>query len=1282
MAVPARTLDALDRQLRPAQSGIGSGVAGAVGGAAKARKPLKPATGRGAGAGGAVGRRKSATGLAHEARTKRELASLDKAIDKGRPNVASTVSSLGANTKGLGRAFVNTVGAIGEETYHDPIGQAGKAVNTVGEVVKGITSLMALTSKGSPLVAPMPKSARDDSAGEIAQRMAEGTAEHYKKTYGPSFRGEKGAYKKLRAQLREEGVLLPALDVATVVAPTSSALGAGLRTVAKGSAPGGVVSRVAAKTEARPGLKTNALKPATPQKVRPSLVGAGAAAGHDLLRAGVQKAAVKRAARPNAKPLPARRANLKPGEVAPIARLPANRRLALRAAELTQRGETAGRYRSARHVTDRKSPESIRNASKGVAPELHEAALAATQLGIRDSAGAKALLPLRIREIEEARAAATATGAKGRTAATEARAAKGEIDELPQLQAYLRDPSVFDKAEVRALTERLAANPIGAREGLEAARAAEGRSALVGKTLGVPTAAERNAAASTARTEAKASAKAEIKAATAERAKVRAGAERVLSGARADVAALKRPGVKATPAAVTRAEARLSKAQTITAGKLADASDRVIAARAAHAAANKPLVKIKETAAQREAAVLAAAKAVHPNLVAPAHIPSRLEADEITMPRSGPQFDKNPLSAAKRRKGIVYELGRQDKQLSLVEQQVSATLQRGARLEAESHVLGEAGIAFKTEADARGFLHGLGYKTDKEVAKAGLALHKPQSGLAHSDIASARTTRKTKRPVKSSREGDYVRTDNVFVLPKAVKRELDALGHKPSTPAKILRTLAHLPQTALLALNPSWWQFQRVNDGVALAAGGALHHLPTLRKVRKGLSPDAREMLHTMAGGSMSRQMLTPHSTQELGRMQRILDEAPTYRDALAHERPATALLLRAAHNVPTVLLRSDAAITGAAREMQLIHNLGIVGRKMDDDVAAVSRAFGPIGNAFKTGDVALAEKLLTDPRYKAQLEDAAARLYKIHGNWHAYTASEKSARSAFAFYGFLRYATKMALYTLPVQHPYVAGLVAQLGEMGARDAKAIIGPDLPYGLGALYNKDGTIAADLTRANPLLGPAFSITKPEQMVSLATPLAGIALNYITGQPTALSDSSEGYVKQYTARGNPDDHAIGGMFSETRSRIGADQLLSLLGPYREWRRFDGRPQSSDSLPWDRKPLQASGAEAQLKLDAKARAAAGGLGGLAHNQLPLLFPGSAKNMKTQGALVTKAKREGEHKAALAKAKRNYKLNTAAGRLDRQLELLDEQLKQSSVPQLDELDRQLKLLDAQTGG
>ncbi len=1281
MAASTRTLD---RQLDTLEGKTpGRGLGGAIGSAAKARKPLKPATGRGAGAGGAVGRRKSATGLAHEAQTKRELASMDKAIAKGRPNTASTVASLGANTKGLGRAFVNTVGAIGEETYHDPIGQAGKAVNTVGEVVKGITSLMALTSKGSPLVAPMPKSDRDDSAGEIAQRMAEGTAEHYKKTYGPSFRGEKGAYKKMKKQFREEGVLLPALDVATVIAPTSAALGAGLRTTAKAAPPGSTLSRVAAKTESRPALKTNPLTPATPQKVRSSLVGAGAAAGHDLLRAGVQKAAVKRSERPNAKPLKARRANLKPGEVAPITKLPANRRLALRTAELTQRGETAGRYRTARHVTDRKSPESIRNASKDVDAALHDAALTATQLGIRDSAGAKAMLPLKIAEVKAKRAAATAPGAKGAAAATERKSAEGGVDELVQLEAYLRDPKVFDRPEVRTLTERLAANPVGVREGLEPARAAEGRSALVGKTLGVVPAKQRNAEAAAAQTEAKVAAKAEIKAATAERAKVRASAERVLAGARADVAALRRPGVKATPAALTRAEARLSKAQTITAGKLADASDRVIAARAAHATANKPLVKIKETAAQREAAVLAAAKAVHPNLVAPAHIPSRLEADGITMPRSGPQFDKNPLSAAKRRKGIVYELGRQDKQLSLVEQQVSASLVRGARLEAESHVLGESGIAFRAEADARGFLRGLGYTTDKEVAKAGLALHSPQSGLAHADIASPRLTRKTKRPLKSSPEGDYVRTGDVFVLPKSVKRELDAIGHKPSTPAKILRTLAHLPQTALLALNPSWWQFQRVNDGVALAAGGALHHLPTLRKVRKGLSPDAREMLHTMAGGSMSRQMLTPHSTQELGRMQRILDEAPTYRDALAHERPATALLLRAAHNVPTVLLRSDAAITGAAREMQLIHNLGIVGRKMDDDVAAVSRAFGPIGNAFKTGDVALAEKLLTDPRYKAQLEDAAARLYKIHGNWHAYTASEKSARSAFAFYGFLRYATKMALYTLPVQHPHVAMLIAQLGEMGARDAKEIIGPDLPYGLGALYNSDGTIAADLTRANPLLGPAFSVTKPEQLVSLATPLAGIALNYITGQPTALSDSSEGYVKQYTARGSPDDHNIGGLFSETRGRIGADQLLSLLGPYREWKRFDGRPQSSDSLPWDRKPLRATTAEAQLRIDAKRAATPKGLSGLAHNQLPLLFPGSSRNMKTQGALVSAGKRDREGKAALAKARRHYKLNTAEGRLDMQLDMLDAQLEQQSGDaQLDELDRRLKLLDAQTGG
>lgn len=1172
------------------------------------------------------------------------------------------------------RVVGNTAASIGQAIYEDPSGAAYHSIVQAKDMAKGVIGATvglgehAATYNIRKEMHKLGGGDDPDSPITTAGNILKAGGEHFSHTYGPSARGEHGARGKMVEQFKHEGVLLPALDLATAVSGVTAPLGASVRAVARtraasGAKPG-ILGAAGERTLRRPELRVSELGEAVPQRVRRSAVGATGTAASDAARAVAQRVAKKRAeerlrvaavrkltgkrivAAPDAKPggllstapkpLTARRQQLKPGEVAPITNRGANRAIRRDVAQTVGRAEALGRNRAGRDTT------MLRESKRGLTPELERAAVVAAHLGIKDAAGARNILPDRIAEIEAAVAKLP-----------EAQRAKYGQN-LDELRSLLATPHVFEDAGVLKARDAIRANPVGAREGLAPERGAHGRADLVGKTLGVKPARELNAEARAAHAAEKTAAHGKVDAAMAERAKLRATGARDLARARAEL-----QGRRASGSGVAKAEAKLAAVQTRVAEQLAPVNERILAARAERkaAVAAKPAA-LKETAAEYESRVGEAAAAR--GLDAPAHVPSvKAQAAFPDKPRMTGAQGGGRATSLKARTGVNYDLGREAADITVIAQSRAKDLIKGARIKGESDVLAKHGRGFKDLDALTRYVQGLGYKDLEAAQRAGLDWTRPSTGMAEKGVAGPRVSKRakgSKRPLKSAYAGDFVRTNDVFLMSKAAHDELKALGHQAKSPEVWARRFAHYPQTALLALNPAWYQFQRVNDLLAAGAGGSLLETRELQRLRAGLDPDSRDTLAAMAGGNMSRDMLTPMTGQKLGRMARILDENPTMRDALASPNPASALLLRAAHDAPTKLLRSDAKLTQGFRERQYLHDLGVVAKRMDKGVAEIHKAYAPLGHALKTGDAELLGKLLKDPAYQKVLEGAAERTARIHGDWSTYTAREQRLKHYAAFYGFLRYATKMALYTLPVAHPYIGAMIAQLGNAGADYAKSIIGPDMPYGLGALYNKDGSIIADFSRANPLVGPLFSIDRPEQLLSLATPLAGIVLNHVMGQPLALSDAANSYSKRYTSHGNPDSTApLGGIFGEARTRILGQQLLRLLGPGAEWQRFDGRQQSSDSLPWDRRYLvdTSTSQTKQVDIDERNKAAAGGISGLAHNTLPLLFPGSSKNVAALGKSITAGKLKARQANELKAAKRKHSLESPLGRLDRRMAL-----------------------------
>jgi hypothetical protein len=1226
----------------------------------------------------------------------------------------------GPNPVGLGRVVLHGTGAVVEELATHPLRSVAKTAGFVKDTAKGVASAAIglpvyaaeyPIAKGLDAVGLNRRSGKDkapDDPLKIAKRMLSTQGEHFKVKYGPSYAGKPGAFKRLKKIVHEEGPAATALDIATAVAPGSSVIGGTTRKIGEAQAARGATNtltqRAAARTtaEGRPAIKREALKPGEKQRARRSAIGATVAYSHDAARGAVQRVAVARSKKrlraravqrvtgrditrdradvkarfTNTKPKPLRldRTMLKPGEVAPISSTRLNRTARIRTATTVTRGKQEAAWDREHLITGAKG-DTLYVHAKALPPELHHAALKAAQLGIVDAASARRILPKRIAEIKRNRAEALVGG---HGAAAEAHAA-GEAGELAKLEALLAKPEVFDDARVHAAAESIdkVTRAVTPKDALNADRAALGRAAPLGRTLGVIPRAEEHAAARAAHEEARTMSAAAIKAARADREKARATGARVLAGARADLAKAKGraeilsrnvsgkeriPGDKETGRGpsyaagghgVRQAEEALAKAQARVADEVSAATERLQAARAAHKELRQQLglKRINETGLEYEARVAAAA-AEH-GLRPPAYVPSRFERDGAPVEgvyKAPPGSLGNPLS--KGRKGTLYDLGREDTTLGDVARVVAAEKRRGSMYAAEGRVLEQHGIPFVNDAVARKWAEQHGLKWEKD----GDQQYRIWQQAAHA-------------------KGDP--PPPVWVVPPAVADELKALNKREADGPSKLAVLSHGPQAVILATRPAWFGFQRINDAVALLLGGAAPDVLKLNALRRELDPDELRTVHIMSGGSFSNETLGPRAIDNLGNLQRVMDENTLYARAMARQNPLTALL------------RLDQKITGTARELQYLKNLKDIARELDPAVRSVWEAYKPMGRAFKEGDIAKVRELLTDPKYAAERERAAQQLYKIHGDWHNFTAREGKFKGAAAFYGFLRYATRMALFTLPLTHPYVGMLVGQLGQMGANDFKKIAGPDVPWGIGTVLNANGTIAADLTRANPIAGPLVSIDDPAKALSVATPLAGILANYLLGQNVALSNSSEGRPKQLTFHGDPKDHAAGNLISEQRVRYGLNQLASLVGPYAAARKnLDTRQQSDDSLVGSRRRLQSTSPTKQLDINTRNDAAkgAGGWLGFLRDQAPwLVAGGSGKNLAEIGKSATAARKSAEEAQRLEDAKREG-MKTTRGELQMRRELRRlqfEKLREERAPEgRAELELRRKLRVAQRGG
>jgi hypothetical protein len=1082
----------------------------------------------------------------------------------GNPAAPRKVAGPGTGSSGATRVVLNTIGATAEARVRDPLKQTRKDLTGARDAVKGIIGVPAAAYVVGKELATTGKT-------KTGKKLVRDVAKDYERRYGDAYRGKPGAYKKQLARQRAEGSFPEVLDLAAAAIPAGEGATVAVRALAKAEKAGGRTGtraqRAIAATKKRAPLRESAGH-VSPQKPRRTLTGAAVTTTTDKARKVVQARAKKRAAS-GKKKLTERRAAAQPGEVVAVSERLAAKRSRKRLAKTTRDERQVAAARIQRELTGRKGGQDApadrttrRNMQELPSDAHREAALYAHKYGIRDAAGAKAVLTRRVRQIEQERAKAPLT--KGEALAR---------DELPTLKALLADPAVFDSPAVRRVADvesKRATKLSGPETGLAPERHLLARYQPQADTLGIVRQAKDESTHAYARRVAK------------------------------DLGLT--PPTDAAAHALARERGISRQAATVEADRIFGAA--VVKARAAHPNGPDAFARRTRDEPAEEFVARVREEAAKHGLAEPGYAPSRSNAAAAAQQQQGVSGNPEPAAGSfAKREGEVFRRGLERQDPEQFVGKLAQTVRAGTRLKAETDFLRREGKQFPDKAAANEWMEA--NHVDPKTVR----------------LVNDPVVRKGDAPASGPDRGDYIPTATTYAMPEGLMKEWRAQHADPSVTELGAARAQSIQQAVLLGASPSWFTFQVLADSITLGASGGMHKLISANREYRKLSDEDRELVDIHIGGSPANDVLIDNSGKQLGRMAAVLATSPTYRTFVHGRRPLTALL-RAEGARATAFRRA----AFAARAAKLDKN--IVGARLP--LAKVQGALGK--HADSPGDLARA---LANPE---AAEAAAKHVSDIMGNFADYTALERRAlKSVIPFYGFMRYSLRTVLYTLPVDHPYVATILTQLGRLSSDEAKDIVGPDLPYGLSKFYNADGTMAVDLSRASPVLNSLTASSAIGQLTSgLMPPVAVLVANQAFGKNLFTG-------RNYKVGGAASPTDGNDLTPEDRARIFGHELLKWIAPLRAYEKAALPPQTDDSLPFSRKPIQALDPKIANSLaDSGAeRDKQGAWDRFMHEMLPLFTPQQPTQDRAAGVSATDKKANRKALRTKREAKRDAIVN-----------------------------------------
>lgn len=417
------------------------------------------------------------------------------------------------------------------------------------------------------------------------------------------------------------------------------------------------------------------------------------------------------------------------------------------------------------------------------------------------------------------------------------------------------------------------------------------------------------------------------------------------------------------------------------------------------------------------------------------------------------------------------------------------------------------------------------------------------------------------------------------VVPVKVLRELEDQMQPSSALGRSLDiSKGKASRMMLLFGNVPWLGFQVVGSAgaaVAATAGRALNPANWVGAARwwRELTPDQRDRVGSMFGldatGADAKQLKLGASTnRDFVNAYRAFKAHPAFhtgtpavrigRDGVSVEKRGgltlsemnplerMAMLDRGQNNVFRIL----SGYTLAKREAI---------QRMGESMGHAERTQARIMSIFTKPPREQLRALADDPQL---LERHAEAVADWMGDYTTLTARERKVVNRLVmFMPFLRYSLRLAFYTLPVKHPAVAAILAEMGAMRAEELRELLGSDdLFWNVGKIYfTDDGKLkSVDFSKANPALNSLHAAASAAvdqdnlgQLAGMLPPYAGWAFDQILGESLY---AGRGLRLQSRAPAYGEKVPVA---TPARLRVLANDVLSIFAPYRALAKLERNP-----------------------------------------------------------------------------------------------------------------------------
>lgn len=408
-------------------------------------------------------------------------------------------------------------------------------------------------------------------------------------------------------------------------------------------------------------------------------------------------------------------------------------------------------------------------------------------------------------------------------------------------------------------------------------------------------------------------------------------------------------------------------------------------------------------------------------------------------------------------------------------------------------------------------------------------------GLGEAVDASARTIKDL-----ATHPEDF-KTAGWSVVPRAVYDEIHADTRPSGVIARGWDIAKGKQSRILLGLSPAWLQFQIASNALLTGlAGTGPVDFAKAQKWWSTLSESEQAAIEPFIGNGAFNDSI---NQTKLGAARTRSEKVNQMIDGYRAMKTTPFMQKVGRGNPLDALFRVDNAQNNAFRKAVLYSQVKRDAyKRMGQSTKAMAGIQTRFMHSLDLGPEEIMRTIVNDQR---SLERHAQHVADFLGDYNTYTAKERRGfQRAVMFYGFLRFSLRFTFMTMPLKHPVMSSVLAQLGRLQVDEVRKLLGGDeLPWALGKLYfAKDGKLKSiDLSRANPAMNAITNFRGPKDLLGFLPPIVGAVID----QAYAKSGFKQ---REWRVEGENQPRRNASYGVENRARIFLGQMLALAAPYR--------------------------------------------------------------------------------------------------------------------------------------